>query len=51
MSVMYPEKPLSLVVIYGLALGAVYKASQRGLTVCLGNEAVLMIETHQETST
>jgi len=29
---MYPEKPLSLVVIYGLALGAVYKASQRGLT-------------------
>jgi len=30
---MVVEKPLSIVIVYSLALGAIYEASYRGLTV------------------
>jgi hypothetical protein len=48
---MVVEKPLSVVIVYSLALGAIYKASYRGLTVSIGRPArgaVLMLETYQE---
>ena len=48
------EKPLSLVIVYTLALAGIYKGSYRGLTVRLGLQAsgaVLILETYQEVAT